>query len=238
MSQLLKTKKAYVDKDPKAAIDYWEQQFSTSYQIGKISNQNQKILKQLVSNLKPGLLLDNGCGDGRIKKFFEELGWTVFGTDISKNALLRASRLSPINLVHAFSESLPFKKDFFKAQLSWRVLHSLPKYFRQKAIKEMYRVLKKGGFLYCSVQSASDKTTINRYREYGLELEYDPLTFVVNIEVAKKKVQRLKHFYYQDDLINELESNTGFKVKDIFLYEEKSGWSNKKQSYWVATAKK
>ncbi|MBN2015660.1 class I SAM-dependent methyltransferase [Candidatus Dojkabacteria bacterium] len=238
MGDLLPTKKAFVHKDPKAILDYWEQQFSTSYKIGKISSENQKILKTLVKNVSKGKMLDNGCGEGRIKQFFEKLGWEVYGSDISSNAIKKASEITPVNLVCAPCENLPFRDKFFDAQISWRVLHSIPKPKRKKAVKEMARVLKKNSLLFCSVQTADDKETISKYRKHGIELNYDRLSFVADIMVEGRKVQRLKHFYTKKDIFQEIESGGLFQVEKILLYKEKCGWSNKKQTYWIVTAKK
>ena len=51
MADLVKTSKAYVNQDDKAILEYWEQQFATTYDVGGISDQNKEILKSLVREL-------------------------------------------------------------------------------------------------------------------------------------------------------------------------------------------
>src|SRR5262245_54697306 len=40
----------------------------------------------------PGVLLDFGCGTGRMLRFFASHGWRVIGTEISKEMLEAATR--------------------------------------------------------------------------------------------------------------------------------------------------
>ncbi len=58
------------------------------------------------------------------------------------------------------------------------------------------------------------------------------------MQVGDKIVQRLKHFYSKEDLVNEIESNTGLKIIEIVKYSEKSGWDKDLQVYWVIKAVK
>lgn len=238
MGDLIKTQKDFVHMDKKANVDYWERQFATTYNIGEIDPDNRKILTSLVRNLPKGLMLDNGCGNGRIKKLFEDLGWEVYGSDLSRNAIIKATKIAPVNLVCTPSENLPFRDKLFDIQISWRVLHSIPKETREKVVREMGRVLKKHGLLFCSVQTSKDDKTIKKYKEFGIEIKNDPNTFVVDMIVEGKKVQRLKHFYSKEDIISELERNREFKVENVLLHEEKCGWSDKKQTYWIVKARK
>jgi ubiquinone/menaquinone biosynthesis C-methylase UbiE len=234
MGILVKTNS--IKKDENARKEYWEQQFGTSYKIGNITEQNREILTSLVKNIKPGKMLDNGCGDGRLKKFYEGLGWKVYGTDISENAIIQASKITPLNLVCSLSESLPFKDSFFDVVFSWRVFHSLSLENRKKALKEVDRVLNpKGTFIY-SVQSAEDTHTIEKYKSMGIEDSHDENSYVSNMDVEGKVVQRLKHFYTREDVIAEIETNTNLKVVDIQTYEEKSGWNKDNQMYWIIKA--
>ena len=143
MGKLIKTQRAKVINNEKARIEYLEQQFKEEYEIGEITKENQELLSNLVEGLKRGKMLDNGCGDGRLKYYFEVLGWEVYGTDISKNAILRASKITPLNLVVTPAETLPFRDHFFDVVFSWRVFHSLCKKDRVKAVQECNRVLKK-----------------------------------------------------------------------------------------------
>ena len=236
MGKLIKTKKIKVVDSEQARIEYWEQQFNEDYKIGEITKENQELLWSLVEGLKRGRMLDNGCGDGRLKYFFEVLGWEVYGTDISKNAILRASKLTPLNLMVASSEDLPFKDHFFDVVFSWRVLHSIGKKGRVLAIKEIDRVLKKGGVFLCSVQSLEDELTLSKYRDSGVNVKGDKGSYVSDMKVGNKAVQRLKHFYAKSEIVAEIENNSCLKVTEVTEYIEKSGWNEDVQKYWVIKA--
>ncbi|HOU75742.1 MAG TPA: hypothetical protein PK957_01300 [Candidatus Dojkabacteria bacterium] len=71
-----------------------------------------------------------------------------------------------------------------------------------------------------------------------MEIEDDKETYLSDMQVGDKIVQRLKHFYSKEDLVNEIESNTGLKIIEIVKYSEKSGWDKDLQVYWVIKAVK
>jgi len=71
-----------------------------------------------------------------------------------------------------------------------------------------------------------------------VEIEDDKETYLSDMQVGDKIVQRLKHFYSKEDLVNEIESNTGLKIIEIVKYSEKSGWDKDLQVYWVIKAVK
>ena len=105
-----------------------------------------KLINTIVENGKR--LLEVGCGIGYDLREFSRRGMEVFGIDLSfKNTLLTKKGLDIFNLkgyvVTADAENLPFKDNSFDLVYSFGVLHHTPD--TQKAIDEIYRVLKTGG---------------------------------------------------------------------------------------------
>lgn len=92
-------------------------------------------------------VLDLGCGDGLNIMIFRENGIkNVIGIDISRNLVKIAQKNNPRNkFALGSAEKLPFKDGTFNIVFVDSVFHHLLKY--DKAIKEIKRVLKKGGFL-------------------------------------------------------------------------------------------
>jgi len=102
-------------------------------------------------------ILEVGCGTGRIliplakrlkklKRFKAEF----YGIDPSLNMLniLRKKKKNlKINIKKGEIEKIPYKKDYFDVVYSIHVLMHMNKY--DKAIKEMYRVLKPNGVMIC-----------------------------------------------------------------------------------------
>jgi len=93
-------------------------------------------------------ILDLGCGDGINAKILWDLGFThIIGVDISEFLLrIARKRVPKVKFIHATAEKLPFKNNTFDIILADSVLYHFIN--SSKAIKEIARVLKKGGKLF------------------------------------------------------------------------------------------
>jgi len=238
MGKIVKIGKVLNHEDVSIEKKYWEHRFGLTYNIGKLDLNTKKVLDRFLKGINKGKILDNGCGNGRIKKYLEDNGWNTYGSDIAENAIKKASKISPLNLVVSPSENLPFRNRIFEVVLSYRVLHSMTKKNRMKALREMDRVLKDKGVLLISVQTADDIETIKEYKKYGVEVKDDKNSFIVDIEIDGKIIQRQKHFYTRKDLVDEIERNTHLEVVKIARVIEKAGWRDTSQAYWVVKAEK
>lgn len=107
-------------------------------------------------------LLDAGCGNGRNLVFFLRQGIDVYGVDLDKHAIEelrnRAACLAPqlpsSNFEMASLEELPFDDCFFDAVISSAVLHfANDRNHFLRMLKELWRVLKIGGFLFTRLAS-------------------------------------------------------------------------------------
>lgn len=92
-------------------------------------------------------VLDNGCGTGWFGKIIQERGANVIGTDISEPLLEEAK--SQIKVTKASSYRLPFENQSFDYVISLMVIHVLA--FPERALSEIYRVLKPRGKLYLGI---------------------------------------------------------------------------------------
>jgi len=90
---------------------------------------------QFLSRLK-GTFLDFGCGAGRHMKLAKELGFEVYGSDVSSVAKTHASQHGRIGILSEF----PAK--FFDAIVCYGVLYYLPATDLESTIAELRRVLK------------------------------------------------------------------------------------------------
>lgn len=112
---------------------------------------------KLLKENKAKRILDLGCGSGRHVVYFAQKGIEVFGIDISKTAIkmtkkwLETKNLSAELLIHDISKKLPFEDDFFDAVISVQVIHHARIGTIKKVIREIERVLKKGGLIFISV---------------------------------------------------------------------------------------
>lgn len=110
----------------------------------------RKIRLMMFGIKKQDYLLDLGCGDGLNIKILRALGIkNIVGLDISKSLLNLAQKNNPgIKFVLGFAEKLPFKDESFDGVLVDSTFHHLSDY--KKSIRQINRILKKGGFLYFS----------------------------------------------------------------------------------------
>lgn len=109
----------------------------------------RKIVLSSLRGLKPQRILEVGCGTGANLPLFDG---EIVGLDISLKALALAKRRKgDALLVQGRAESLPFKEGTFDLVLALDLLEHLPDDL--KGLREMHRVLKKGGTLLVSVPS-------------------------------------------------------------------------------------
>jgi len=129
----------------KKGKDAWEI-FSNQVRTEKFFKR-VKIVKEFLKNtkLKNPLILDIGCGNGEFAKFINEKN--LIGLDISYKAVKNAKKSINFSVV-GNAIKLPFKNESFDVVLCIETLYYQNK---NKMIKEIYRVLKKKGFLILSL---------------------------------------------------------------------------------------
>ena len=126
---------------------------------------NNNLIKKFTNLLKSkGKILDAGCGPGRDSKVFCDLGFNVFGVDLSSNLLKIASKKCPKSVFKkANFLSLPFEDEYFDGiWASASLLHLENTDDVKKALNEFNRVLKRSGVLCVLVkqQMGKEKTSI------------------------------------------------------------------------------
>lgn len=113
-------------------------------------------------------ILDAGCGTGGILKDLE--GYKAWGLDISQEAI-RFCRLRKLNnVINASISNIPFEDNSFDLIISLDVLYHLGVEDDREALKELTRVLSKGGTLllnlpaYDSLRGRHDRAVHTRHR--------------------------------------------------------------------------
>ncbi|WP_138269117.1 class I SAM-dependent methyltransferase [Anaerofustis stercorihominis] len=130
----------------KQAKDYDKKNTIYYSKEGKISCNS---VSAYLNNLKYDNILDVGCGTGFL---FENLktGQNYFGIDISENMIKVAKSKNIPNTYFSVgtSNKLDFKDEFFHIVTCIQSFHHYP--YQEEAMKEAYRVLKKGGLYILS----------------------------------------------------------------------------------------
>ncbi|MFH1505974.1 MAG: methyltransferase domain-containing protein [archaeon] len=152
----------------------------------------------------PKVILDAGCGDGtHLRVLRKNKKFEVWGVDVEKLADLP-------NVLCCSIEKMPFKDKKFDAVVCVDVLEHVDS--PKKAIKELNRVLKKGGQLILTVPN------------YDFPATYDPINaflrlFGTHIPIGLWAWGHKRLF--KKEQIEKLISSNGFKIKK---YETRSFW--------------
>ena len=153
--------------------------------------------------------LDCGCGIGRMTMLLNEFNIDSYGVDISKVAIQKAKELFPV-LSNKFAKIdgkvIPFKDSYFDISICESVIDSMNYNVAKKIIRELERVTDKLTFI--SFISGDDS---EHYREYSGDE-------IVQTKHEKDTIQS----WYNWEKINDLISNTSFKIKLARLVTQES----------------
>lgn len=125
-------------------------------------------------------VLDLGCGFGRHVKFLDEMGFKVFGTDLSEIAIELAKKWfvsidKPYlaeRLTACSATNLPYENESFDFVLCYGMLDCMSFDIAKQSMDEATRVLKKGGFLHIDLYSDNFEET----SKHGYEVVAEPGT--------------------------------------------------------------
>ncbi len=106
--------------------------------------------------MKPGRVLDVGCGTGENALFLARNGFTVFGIDLARGAIKSARAKAVERGVKATFEvgnalATGFEKDYFDNVIDSGLFHTFEDQYRPVYVAEIARVLRRRGkyFMLC-----------------------------------------------------------------------------------------
>jgi SAM-dependent methyltransferase len=107
-------------------------------------------------------ILEAGCGNGRILRFFKERDYDIEGFDYIDGAVHTLLNSDPELKVRTDDiTKLSYDSDFFDCVLAFGLYHNLEEEGFQKAIQETNRVMKCGGRLCASFRADNFQNLIN-----------------------------------------------------------------------------
>ena len=140
--------------------DEWNRRARRTEECGR-SPSWQQIRRYL---RPPGRVLEAGCGLGHWVKFLHDEGFEAYGIDFAPVGIEKARQLWP-DLEGRLSvgdfRHMPYEDNFFDAIVSFGAIEHNEEGI-EGAVRDMIRVLKPGGLLYCTVPC------MNRLRYLGL----------------------------------------------------------------------
>jgi len=95
-------------------------------------------------------ILDCGCGTGANVELLNRYG-CAFGFDLSATGLSLGRNAGRGRLTRASVTAVPFPSGFFDLVTSFDVLYSLEAHDEQRAVAEMFRLVRSGGFALVNV---------------------------------------------------------------------------------------
>lgn len=219
---------ANIEYHSKMGLKYQEQPHINKKNAERI----QVILKDIQKETKGKKLLDVGCGTGFIVDIAKNIFDEVIGLDITPAMLEQIKPAKNVKTILAESSKMPFENNLFDSVTSCSFLHHL--YRIQPTLREIYRVLKKGGiyfndldpnFYYFHQLSLIDPNS--KYGEIiGKELEADQKLYThhkAEFQIEKRTIdlaeyhRQIKRGMKEEDITRALKS-VGFKEIKIFYY--------------------
>lgn len=128
------------------------------------------------------IVLDVGCGNGYSTMHYSQSVKSIIGVDyaqslIKGSATVRRSFLKEVDcrknnmrFITADVLALPFASGIFDVVIGERLLINLPRWpLQQEALKEIHRVLSRGGLYVCAEVTKEGHDKVNYYRDmFGL----------------------------------------------------------------------
>jgi SAM-dependent methyltransferase len=175
-------------------------------------------IEQKLAKLAQGKILDVGCGNGRVMKYFQKQGLEAVGIDISKIAIEASKKFGATNclLMDARKLDLP-ENSFDTASLLGNGLGLSNVEESRNILSNLSKVVKPNGLLIAS--SRDPKNTDNprhieyhnRNRELGKPIGLVHLRVIFN----GLKGEWFDFFMVEPEKVNDLIEGTGWRLKRI-----------------------
>lgn len=181
--------------------DYWYDRWDKISVDESMVNSNIYPLKHaisLIGNDFSGEILEAGCGNGRLLRYFHEEKFKITGIDfikISIDKILKAD--NTISALHSSIFETPFKNEHFKYVLAFGLYHNFQKNLLD-ALNETNRIMLKDGFICASFRA-------DNFQNRVIDLLFD--------------------LSYKGDKSNQYFHKRNFSKKDLIRIFEKSNFS-------------
>lgn len=181
----------------------------------------KQVYMALVDSGFAGVLLDAGCGTGRLcQKILNNNNVRVYGIDYStpmlKQAIRRCKSQNAFFIQRNLDEPLPFPDSFFDGIVCIHVLYALknPAF----TLKEFYRTLKANGKIVAVnparkatlMQHASRKLLRQDGTNILKNMPFHAIMALINVVITTKAQKDTQHFFTTEETAK-MFSHSGFK---------------------------
>lgn len=181
----------------------------------------EQVYRTLVDFGFAGVLLDAGCGTGRLcQKILNHKSVRVYGVDYStpmlKQAIRKCSSKNAFFIQYSLDKPLPFPDSFFDGIVCIHVLYALKNPLF--TLKELHRTLKANGKIIAvnPVRKATLRQHANRkllYQDGTKILKNIPFHIImalINAVITTKAQKDAQHFFTMEETVK-MFSRSGFK---------------------------
>ncbi len=212
--------------------DYWQYDKHLYFQLHRIL---VKTIKELNISRKSNFL-DVGCGTGSQAILLAKKGFSVVGIDISekllkicKDKIKRLNIKDRLTVFCASADDLLFDNSSFDNIVCfYNVLNHIQNY--NTALKEISRVLKKGGIFFLEFEKVSIFEIIYGFLDIflkgklGYEITFEEWLQQLKSFISKRNITvnwtysdcKIKYQQYNPGLIKQCILNSGFKIIDKY----------------------
>ena len=189
---------------------YWAKRWQQMPSDNAMGNINRYPLKYALETIsaQEGVILEAGCGAGRILRYFHNLGYNIIGVDFIQIAVekLRAADQS-LKVEEGDITNLKYEDGAFRYLLAFGLYHNLESGL-EDAIMESWRVLEKGGRICASFRADNLQTRITDW--------------VAERKTSIDEQKNLRQFHKLNLTRGEFISTfkrVGFKIEKVFPVE-------------------
>jgi len=199
-----------------------------------LSKWNQVIESLKQNSVKK--ILDIGCGGGKHLVQLANQGFDVYGIDNSPEALKKAKAnlikkgIKPNLIISDMHKKIPFKENTFDAIISLRTLNHGDLKEITKTFSEINRILKKGGFIFITVQkTVGFRNKLGKSKLNNLKINFiKPRTYIK----LESEEEGIIHFVFNKKILIKLLKN--FRILKFWIDYGKKEW----EKYYCILAKK
>ena len=184
-------------------VSYWKNRVGRPLDGSKVAD--DKIVSFFLNKLgikKRDVVLDLGCGHGRLFPILRKYTENIIGLDITYKAINTAVKCPYLCVVRSSAEETNLPAGFFDKVIAWAVYDTVE---QEKALIEQNRILKNGGYLLITGKN-------NKYSST------DKKAFIAERNAKLKKFPN--HFTNVHRLLKKSE-NFGFKVFKSYAFPKR-----------------
>ncbi len=150
----------------------------------------------------PGKLLDVGCGTGDFLDLARQQGWEVTGTEYSEYAAARGQARG-LRIAQGEVWEARFGGDTFDLVTCWHVIEHVTD--PRQVVREMYRVLRPGGWLFLATPNVNDHIFRSAYM----------MVKGRRPQLYEPHERELHLFHFSKNTLRSLVQSARFEVRDV-----------------------